>query len=111
MLFRFEGSRGVFSIVFGLCFTLPKSFESSVSEFKEFICTISISSVFELSFDVDFLIFFVMEGDTSGDSVSVRAELSETAKGAAKKQSHFDMNSNNNYNITLMGERLLDKPL
>lgn len=43
----------------------------------------SISSVFELTL-VDDVILLV--GDASGDSVSVRAELSETANGAEKER-------------------------
>jgi hypothetical protein len=84
ILFLLEESLWLLPLVFGLCFTVPKSFKSSVSEPKDFMFTISISSMSELSTDVDFLAFFVLAGDTSGVSVSVRAELSETANGAAK---------------------------
>lgn len=45
--------------------------------------TMSISSVFELTLVGDVIL---LVGDASGDSMSVRAELSETANGAGRER-------------------------
>lgn len=82
-LFRRENSPKLLSLPFFRRLPFPIS-RASVSGFIGAAeNTMSISSVFELTL-VDDVILLV--GDASGDSMSVRAELSETANGAEKER-------------------------
>lgn len=51
----------------------------------------SISSVvwFGLTLGDDVILLFCNDGDASGDSMSVKAELSETARGAGKERTKY----------------------
>lgn len=77
-LFRRENSPKLLSLPFFRRLPFPVSEFIGAAE-----NTMSISSVFELTL-VDDVILLV--GDASGDSMSVRAELSETANGAEKER-------------------------